>query len=94
MRTHLHHFERGPGASKRSEDGTATFVCIALLAIMLVLVMAESSALFHLRREMKLLEQKQIQRLDASQTNSISLAELPLGQDAQQRVPTESHDSK
>jgi hypothetical protein len=64
----------GPGASKRSEDGMATFVCIALLAVMLVLVMAESSALFHLHQEMKLLEQKQIQRLEATQTNSIAVA--------------------
>jgi hypothetical protein len=72
MRIQRHHFERGSGASKRSEDGMATFVCIALLAVMLVLVMAESSALFHLHREMKLLEQTQIRRLDASQTNSVA----------------------
>jgi hypothetical protein len=70
MKIQRHHFERGPGASKRSEDGMATFVCIALLAVMLVLVMAESSALFHLHQEMRLLEQKQIQRLEATQTNS------------------------
>lgn len=62
---------RGPGASKRSEDGMATFVLIALLAIMVVLVMAESSALYHLHRELQLLQKHQIQRLDASQTNSI-----------------------
>jgi hypothetical protein len=85
---------RGPGASKRSEDGMATFILIALLAIMVVLVMAESRALFHLHREVKLLEQKQIKRLDASQTNSIGRAELPLGQDAQQRVPAKSGDSR
>jgi hypothetical protein len=75
MRIQRHHFERGLGASnpaRAGERGMATFVCIALLAVMLVLVMAESTALFHLHREMKLLEQKQIQRLDASQTNSIA----------------------
>jgi hypothetical protein len=87
-------FERGPGAAKRSEEGLATFIFIALLAIMLVLVMAESTALFHLHREMQLLEQRQIKRLDASQTNSIGRAGLPLRQDAQQRVPTQIGDSK
>jgi len=58
-----------------------------LMFIMLGLVMAESGALFHLHREVKLLEQKQIKRLDASQTNSI-------GRDAQQHVPAQSGDSK
>ena len=72
----------------------ATFICIALLAIMLVLVMAESSALFHLHHELKFLEQQQIKRLDASQTNSTGKAGPPPGQDAQQRVPAKSTDSK
>jgi len=65
---------RGLGAAnpaRAGERGMATFICIALLAIMLVLVTAESSALFHLHREMKLLEQKQIQRLGASPTNAV-----------------------
>ena len=87
-------FERGPGAAKRSEEGLATFIFIALLAIMLVLVTAESTALFHLHREMQLLEQRQIKRLDASQTNSIGRAGLPLGQAAPQHVPAQSTDSK
>lgn len=76
MRIQRHHFERGLGVSnpaRAGERGMATFVCIALLAVMLVLVMAESSALFHLHREMILLEQKQIQRLEATQTNSIAV---------------------
>jgi len=90
-------FERGLGAAnpaRAGERGMATFICIALLAIMLVLVTAESRALYHLHREMKLLEQKQIQRLGASQTNLIGRAGLPLGQDAPQRVPAQSTDSK
>lgn len=65
------HFKRGPGAPKRNERGFATFVLIALLAIMLMLVTAESSALFHLHREVKFLEQQQIKRLNVSQTNSV-----------------------
>ncbi len=50
----------------------ATFVCFVLMIIMMMLVMAESGALFHLHREMKLLEQKQIQRLDAAPTNAVA----------------------
>jgi hypothetical protein len=86
--------ERGPGASRRSERGMATLIFIVLLSIMLVLVMAESGALFHLHREVKFLEQQQIKRLNISQTNSTGRAELPPGQDAQQRVPTQIGDSK
>ena len=59
-------------AMRPSERGMATLIFIALLAIMLVLVMAESTALFHLHREMQLLERHQIQRLDAAQTNTIA----------------------
>jgi len=85
---------RGLCAAKRSEDGMATLIFIVLLSIMLVLVMAETSALFHLHREVKMLEQQQIKRLYLSQTNSIGRAGLPPGQDAQQRVPTKFSDSK
>jgi len=94
MKIQPDNFKRGPGAPKRSEDGMATLIFIVLLAIMMILVTAESDALFHLHREVKFLEQQQIKRLDASQTNSIGSAELPLGQDAQQRVPTQFSDSK
>ena len=51
MKIQPDNFKRGPGAPKRSEDGMATLVFIALLAIMMILVTAESSALFHLHRE-------------------------------------------
>jgi hypothetical protein len=84
---------RIPRSTSRN-DGMMTVILIALLAIMVILVAAESKALFQLHREMKFLEKKQIQRLDVSQTNSIGRAELPLGQDAQQRVPTISTETK
>ena len=61
-----------------SERGMATVIFIALLAIMLVLVTAESRALFYLHREVKLLEQQQINRLNASQTNSIAVTKPEL----------------
>ena len=73
MKIQPDNFKRGPRAAKRSQDGMATMVFIALLAIMMILVTAESDALFHLHREVKFLEQQQIKRLDASQTNSVAV---------------------
>ncbi len=61
-----------PHFVKSSESGMATVVFIALLAIMMILVMAEARALIHLRRETKFLEQQQIKRLNGSQTNTVS----------------------
>ena len=55
---------------KRHEGGLATMIFIILLAIMMILVMAESRALFHLHRETKFLEQQQIKRLNGSPTNA------------------------
>ena len=52
----------------------ATVVFIALLAIMMILVTAESSALFNACHEVKFLEQQQIKRLNNSQTNSAAVA--------------------
>jgi hypothetical protein len=71
MKIQPDNFERGPGTARRSERGMATLIFIVLLAIMLILVTAESGALFHLHREVKFLEQQQIKRLNASQTNSV-----------------------
>ena len=57
----------------RNESGMATLVFIMLLAIMMILVMVESRALFRLHREVKFLEQQQTKRLDATQTNSVAV---------------------
>jgi len=73
MKIQRDNLERGSGAPRRSEGGFATFIFIVLLSIMLVLVMAESAALFHLHREVKFLEQQQIKRQNASQTNSVAV---------------------
>ena len=51
--------------SKKHESGLATIVFIALLAIMMILVTAETRALIQLRQENNLLEQQQIKRLNA-----------------------------
>ena len=60
--------------SRGGEHGMATVVFIALLAIMMILVTAEGRALFQLHREVKLLEQQQIKRLNGSPTNTVSPA--------------------
>jgi hypothetical protein len=65
MKIQREHFARG------SERGMATVIFIALLGIMLILVVAESRALFQLHREVKFLEQQQIKRLNAQPTNTV-----------------------
>ncbi len=64
------------GVPKPGEDGSATVVFVALLAIMLILVTAEGRALFQLRREVKLLEQRQIKQLNNWQTNTVPVTKL------------------
>lgn len=66
---------RGP---RRSEGGSAVFVCVALLAIMVIFITANSGALFHLRGEINLLEQQQVKRLNTSQTNASDRVTLPM----------------
>jgi hypothetical protein len=55
---------------QKNEDGLATIVFITLLAIMVLLAAANTAALIHLHHEVKLLEQQQIKRLNASQANA------------------------
>ena len=62
----------------RRQGGSAVLIFITLLAIMLMLITANSSALLHLHRELKLLDQRQVERLNASQTNSTMAAVLPV----------------
>jgi len=65
------------GAAKRNEDGSVVFIFIALLAIMMILVTANHNALMRTHQEIKLLEHRQIERLNASQTNTVSAVESP-----------------
>ena len=62
----------------RRTNGSITVVFIALLGIMMILVMAESRALFHLHREVKFLEQQQTNRLHRAQV-AAPAATLPEG---------------
>lgn len=80
MKTQFAKFSRpgkGDGAPKRREDGSVVFVLISLLAIMMILVAANGDALSRLHREIKLLEHRQIERLNASQTNAVTAVALP-----------------
>ena len=60
--------------ARRNESGfVATVQFIALLAIMMLLATANAMALYHLHREVRALEQQQIKRLNASETNSVAI---------------------
>lgn len=74
MKIQFPFFTGGSGATKRHEGGMVTVIFIALLTIMMILVLAESRALFHLHREVRFLEQQQIKRLNAAPTNVVSTA--------------------
>jgi hypothetical protein len=64
------HFVGGVRAPQRCEGGSATVIFIALLAIMMILVTAETRALIQLRHEVKFMEQQQLKRLNGSPTNN------------------------
>jgi Zn-dependent protease len=62
---------------RHRQNGSAVLVFITLLAIMVILTAANSSNLLHLHRELKLLDQRQIKRLNASQTNASLVVKSP-----------------
>lgn len=62
----------------RRQNGSVVFVFISLLAIMMILVAANGNALSRLHQETKLLEHRQIERLNASQTNAVTTVESPV----------------
>jgi Zn-dependent protease len=59
------------------QGGSAVLVLLILLVIMLMLITANSSTLLHLHRELKLLDQRQVERLNASQTNTTTTVISP-----------------
>ena len=68
-----------PEGARRKQGGfVATVEFIALLAIMVLLVTINAKALFHLHREVRLLEQQQIKRLNASETNTVAEIQFPV----------------
>ncbi len=72
-------FSRSADCRRRGrtgERGSAVVIFLALLAIMLVLVAANGKTLVLLKKELQLIEHKQVQRLERSQTNAVSPASL------------------
>ena len=63
--------KRNNFVNARERGVVATVLFIALLAIMLILVTAESRALFHLHRDVKFLEQQQLKRVTSAPTHSV-----------------------
>ena len=63
--------------ARRNERGMATMIFIVLLAIMMILVMAESRALIQLHREVKFVEQQQIKRLNGPTANAGAATTTP-----------------
>jgi len=51
--------------------GLVTMMFMTFLAIMVLLAAANAAALIRLHREVRLVEQQQIKRLNASQTNPV-----------------------
>jgi hypothetical protein len=60
------------------QSGSAVLIFVTLLAIMLMLITANSSALLHLHHELKLLDRRQVERLNASQTNTTTIVISPV----------------
>ena len=65
-----------PTTRRGGERGSAVILFIALLAVMVILASGDNRALFNLHRAIKTVEQQQIKRLDAWQTNSIVITRL------------------
>jgi hypothetical protein len=64
-------------SAARRQRGSAVVVYLALLAIMVILSAANSNTLLHLHRELNLLDQRQVKRLNASATNVTLTVESP-----------------
>ena len=56
--------------SPRRKDGMAVIVVLALLALVLAFIAANTHAIFGLGDELKVIENKQIRRLNHSTTNN------------------------
>jgi len=58
-----------PATHRRRQEGSAVIMVLAMLAIMLICVGVNTVAVTNLRRELKLLEKKQVQRLQPAAAN-------------------------
>jgi hypothetical protein len=55
------------------ENASITLVFVGLLAIMMILVMAESRALSNLHQDLKLMERDQIKRLNGPTSGAVAV---------------------
>jgi hypothetical protein len=62
---------------RRRQRGSVVLVFVILLGIMMLLAVANSSALFQLRKELNLLDHRQVVRLNATPTNAVTTAASP-----------------
>ena len=62
--------------SKRKEAGSAVLVVIALIAIIFIYIAANLSALHNLHRELRLIEKRQIQRLQTRPGSGATPAQM------------------
>ena len=63
--------------TRRSEKGVALLIVLFMVSFLLVFVAANSNALFGLRREIKLVDQKQKARWSEISTNRVDGARRP-----------------
>ena len=73
MKTSFHE-SRNP---THSRSGMAVIVVLAFLAIILIYLAANARTLHWLERDLKLLEQKQVQRLEGANVKTNSIKALP-----------------
>ena len=59
-------------AARKKEHGSAVLIVLVLLFIMVLLISASTSSVIRLRREVKLVEKQQLQRLASSPVQSPS----------------------
>jgi len=63
--------------SAKRQNGSAVFVFIVLLSLMLLFIAANSGTLFRLHGELRLIERQQMGRWASIQTNSAAGSNVP-----------------
>ena len=59
-----------PNTARRRQRGSALIMMLGLIAMLLVIATANNQSVTWLRRELRIVEQQQLQRLNAGATNS------------------------